>query len=49
MTVSECPVCTFHIPASNLQQGDIINCPDCGARLRLAKAYPPIFEELPSE
>jgi len=45
MAISECPACTYHIQVeSNLREGDVITCPDCGARLRMAKNYPPIFE-----
>ena len=47
MAIAECPSCTFHIAdAANMGIGDVVECPDCGARLRLAKNYPPVFELL---
>lgn len=50
MAISECPACTFHIPvAAGMSEGDAIECPDCGAKLRLASLSPPIFEEISSE
>jgi len=46
MAVSECPECTFHIPLPHgISAGDAMECPDCGAKLRLKSAYPPIFEK----
>ena len=45
MAISECPVCTFHISLEQvLSIGDVMICPDCGARLKLVKDYPPVFE-----
>jgi lysine biosynthesis protein LysW len=45
MAVSECPECTFHIPMPpDLQVGDVLECPDCGTRLKVKSVYPPIFE-----
>ncbi len=45
MAISECPACTFHIALEpGLEEGDVMKCPDCGALLKLAKNYPPIFE-----
>ncbi len=45
MAISECPSCTFHIAVqSNMEEGDVMKCPDCGAMLKLAKASPPVFE-----
>lgn len=50
MAISECPECTFHIPLpSNLGEGDVIACPDCGAMLKLASISPPIFEPVKEE
>lgn len=47
MAISECPSCTFHIPlSSNMQEGDQMECPDCGAKLKLVSLTPPIFEEI---
>ena len=45
MAISECPVCTFHIPVeSGMQEGDQMECPDCGALLKLVSLSPPLFE-----
>lgn len=45
MAISECPACTFHIALEpGLQVGEIMVCPDCGARLKLVKDFPPVFE-----
>ena len=44
MAISECPACTFHIALEpGLSVGDAIDCPDCGARLKLVKDFPPVF------
>ena len=45
MAISECPECTFHIAiGSNMQEGDAVECPDCGALLKLVSLSPPLFE-----
>jgi lysine biosynthesis protein LysW len=45
MAISECPSCTFHIALeAGLEVGDAIKCPDCGARLKLTRIFPPVFE-----
>ncbi len=50
MAISECPACTFHIPlSSSMGEGDVMECPDCGARLKLVSLSPPIFEEIKEE
>jgi len=36
-------VCHIPLPPS-LQVGEAIACPECGAMLRLASIFPPIFE-----
>ena len=47
MAISECPLCTFHIPIdSSMAEGDVVQCPDCGASLKLASITPPLFEML---
>jgi len=50
MAISECPSCTYHIQVeSNLQEGDAVSCPDCGAKLRMVKNFPPVFELIEKE
>ena len=50
MAISECPVCTYHIPvSSDMEEGGAYECPDCGARLKLVSLTPPLFEEISSE
>ena len=50
MAISECPVCTFHIPLpSSMAEGDAMECPDCGAHLKLVSLSPPLFEEIKEE
>jgi len=50
MAISECPVCTFHIPLPDgMSEGEEMICPDCGAGLKLVKRNPPIFEEIREE
>ena len=45
MAISECPECTFHITLPpSLQEGGVMQCPDCGAGIRLVQIYPPVFE-----
>ncbi|MCX8198205.1 MAG: lysine biosynthesis protein LysW [Candidatus Micrarchaeota archaeon] len=45
MAISECPACTYHIALPpGLKEGEAMVCPDCGARIKLAKIYPPVFE-----
>ena len=46
MAISECPECTFHIALpSNAGEGMVMECPDCGALLKLINLSPPIFEK----
>ena len=46
MAISECPSCTYHIALpSNLEEGDVMQCPDCGQALKLVSISPPIFEQ----
>jgi len=50
MAISECPACTFHIAVeSNMQVGEAMDCPDCGAPLKLISLSPPIFEKIGEE
>ena len=45
MAISECPACTFHVPLPpTLQEGEVMQCPDCGAEIKLVQVYPPIFQ-----
>ncbi|GEM_PF-1066060 len=45
LAISECPECTFHIKLPpDMQEGDVMQCPDCSAMIRLVKIYPPLFE-----
>lgn len=45
MAISECPSCTFHIPLPpGMAEGDVMQCPDCGAEIKLKSVYPPVFE-----
>jgi predicted RNA-binding Zn-ribbon protein involved in translation (DUF1610 family) len=45
MAISECPACTFHIALEpGLAVGDVMLCPDCGARIKLIRDFPPVFE-----
>jgi lysine biosynthesis protein LysW len=44
MAVSECPECTFHIQLEEgMEVGQVISCPDCGAKIKLVNAFPPVF------
>jgi len=44
MAVSECPSCTFHIQLEEgMAAGQVMNCPDCGALLKLVQETPPVF------
>lgn len=50
MAISECPACTFHLSfPSSMQEGDAMECPDCGAKLKLVSLSPPIFNEIKEE
>ena len=45
MAVSECPSCTFHIALPpDAEEGMVMECPDCGALIKLVKIMPPVFE-----
>ena len=47
MAISECPECTFHIALqSGAEVGAAIECPDCGAPLKVISLFPPIFEKI---
>ena len=50
MAISECPSCTYHIALpSNLEEGSVLQCPDCGEMLKLVSIFPPIFEQMKEE
>ncbi len=41
MSESECPECAGHITARpNLEAGEILSCPDCGAKLEVKSISP---------
>lgn len=41
MSESECPECAGHITARpNLEVGEILACPDCGAKLEVKSLAP---------
>ena len=49
MPESECPDCAGHIsPRPGLEVGEIITCPDCGAKLEVKNLAPFTLEKAPS-
>ncbi|VVB99697.1 Uncharacterised protein [uncultured archaeon] len=50
MAISECPECTLHVQIeSNMQVGDVMQCPDCGTMIKLVSLDPPMFEKVGEE
>lgn len=48
MAESECPECAGHItPRPGLEEGEVITCPDCGAKLEVKSVTPFILEKAP--
>jgi alpha-aminoadipate carrier protein LysW len=49
MANGECPECGATIAlAANTEVGEILSCPDCGARLEVRNLEPPTLEKAPS-
>ncbi len=48
MTNGECPDCAGQIAlAANTEVGEILTCPDCGARLEVKSVNPPSLAAAP--
>ncbi len=49
MAEAECPECAGHIvPRPNLEVGEILACPDCGAKLEVKSITPFSLQKAPS-
>ena len=49
MAEAECPKCAGHIaPRPNLEVGEILACPDCGAKLEVKSLSPFTLHKAPS-
>jgi len=49
MITCECPLCYADIDLSGYEENDIIECPECGAKLEIVSLTPPVLEEIPEE
>ena len=50
MTTVSCPECVVEITLEdNVEQGEIIVCPDCGVDLEIISLEPPVVELAPME
>jgi len=48
MADSECPDCAGHIsPRPGIESGEVISCPDCGAKLEVKSVSPFVLEKAP--
>ena len=49
MAESECPECAAHLtPRPGLEVGEIVQCPDCGAKLEVKSLSPYTLAKAPS-
>ncbi len=48
MADSECPECAGHIiPRPGIEAGEVISCPDCGAKLEVKSVSPFTLDKAP--
>ncbi len=45
--MASCPECGGVVPASNVERGEILPCPDCGAELEVRSVEPLVLELAP--
>ena len=44
-----CPVCEAELELDNVEQGEIVECEECGAELEVTSLDPPQLAEAPKE
>jgi alpha-aminoadipate carrier protein LysW len=47
--MSECPECGAAVHAKNVEEGEILNCQDCGTELEVASINPLKLNKAPQE
>jgi len=45
----ECPICEAEIDLGRSEEGEMLECPDCGSMLEVVSLMPPVLEESPEE
>ena len=48
-TTGTCPECEGVVPLSDVERGEIVSCPDCGAELEVTSVEPVTLELAPEE
>lgn len=48
-TTATCPECEGSVPAADVEKGEIVQCPDCGAELEVTSTAPVTLELAPEE
>ncbi len=44
-----CPECEGNVPVSDVEKGEIVQCPDCGAELEVRATDPVALQLAPEE
>ena len=44
-----CPVCEAELELTDVEEGEIVTCTDCGSELEVIKLDPPELAEAPEE
>ncbi len=47
--MTECPICGANVKYSNVEIGELLNCPDCGSDLEIKSINPLTIAEAPEE
>jgi alpha-aminoadipate/glutamate carrier protein LysW len=45
--MTTCPECDGSVPVTNVERGEIVPCPDCGAELEVRELDPLVLELAP--
>lgn len=45
--MTTCPECSGNVPANDVERGEIVPCPDCGAELEVRELTPLLLELAP--
>jgi alpha-aminoadipate/glutamate carrier protein LysW len=49
MKMAECPECGADVSADKVEQGEILNCQDCGVELEVTNVNPIMLQLAPKE
>ncbi len=48
-TTATCPECEGAVPTADVERGEIVQCPDCGAELEVTSTDPVTLQLAPEE